>query len=163
MDGHSGCARRTATAAIPTTNAQRFRFCPGSRIPSSAGAAARYGSGRLFRGTLRHARRPQSNDAKIRVNSRRVRAPAPPAPVAPVPVAPVVAEEALVSPTTDALVSQAFNTLIASRFQQSNDILAEMVREMLKPMLKAWLDDNLPILVERLVRTEIERVARGGR
>jgi hypothetical protein len=38
-----------------------------------------------------------------------------------------------------------------------------MVREMLKPMLKAWLDDNLPILVERLVRTEIERVARGGR
>ena len=31
------------------------------------------------------------------------------------------------------------------------------------PMLKAWLDDNLPGLVERLVRAEIERVARGGR
>jgi uncharacterized protein len=90
--------------------------------------------------------------------------PAPPAPVAPpVPAATVAAEEALVSPATDAMVSQAFNTLIASRFLQSNDVLGEMVRDMLKPMLKAWLDDNLPILVERLVRAEIERVARGGR
>jgi cell pole-organizing protein PopZ len=34
---------------------------------------------------------------------------------------------------------------------------------MMRPMLKTWLDDNLPALVERLVRTEIERVARGGR
>ena len=61
------------------------------------------------------------------------------------------------------MVSQAFNTLIASRFLQSNDAMGEMVRDMLRPMLKAWLDDNLPILVERLVRAEIERVARGGR
>jgi cell pole-organizing protein PopZ len=37
----------------------------------------------------------------------------------------------------------------------------ELVREMLRPMLKAWLDDNLPSLVERLVRAEIERVSRG--
>jgi cell pole-organizing protein PopZ len=28
-------------------------------------------------------------------------------------------------------------------------------------MLKAWLDDNLPTMVERLVRAEIERVSRG--
>lgn len=77
---------------------------------------------------------------------------------------PAVPEEApLVSPATDAMVSQAFNTLIASRFLQSNDAMGEMVRDMLKPMLKAWLDDNLPILVERMVRAEIERVARGGR
>jgi cell pole-organizing protein PopZ len=34
------------------------------------------------------------------------------------------------------------------------------MKEMLRPMLKAWLDDNLPPLVERLVREEIERVAR---
>jgi cell pole-organizing protein PopZ len=32
---------------------------------------------------------------------------------------------------------------------------------MLRPMLKVWLDDNLPGLVERLVRAEIERVSRG--
>jgi cell pole-organizing protein PopZ len=28
-------------------------------------------------------------------------------------------------------------------------------------MLQDWLDNNLPLLVERLVREEIERVARG--
>jgi cell pole-organizing protein PopZ len=32
---------------------------------------------------------------------------------------------------------------------------------MLRPMLKTWLDDNLPLIVERLVTAEIERVARG--
>jgi cell pole-organizing protein PopZ len=32
---------------------------------------------------------------------------------------------------------------------------------MLRPLLNTWLDDNLPGLVERLVRTEIERVSRG--
>ena len=36
-----------------------------------------------------------------------------------------------------------------------------LTREMLRPMLKAWLDDNLPAIVERLVSAEIERVARG--
>jgi uncharacterized protein len=80
----------------------------------------------------------------------------------PAPLTPAVQEEVpLVSPATDAMVAHAFNTLVASRFLQSNDVMSEMVREMLKPMLKAWLDDNLPIMVERLVRAEIERVARG--
>ena len=32
---------------------------------------------------------------------------------------------------------------------------------MIKPLLKTWLDDNLPSMVERMVRAEIERVARG--
>jgi cell pole-organizing protein PopZ len=36
--------------------------------------------------------------------------------------------------------------------------IADLVREELRPMLKAWLDSNLPPLVERLVRAEIERV-----
>ena len=34
---------------------------------------------------------------------------------------------------------------------------------MIRPLLKTWLDENLPSMVERLVRAEIERVARGGR
>ncbi|TGV63965.1 DUF2497 domain-containing protein, partial [Mesorhizobium sp. M00.F.Ca.ET.149.01.1.1] len=37
-----------------------------------------------------------------------------------------------------------------------------MAEEMLRPMLQDWLDNNLPTLVERLVREEIERVARGA-
>lgn len=35
----------------------------------------------------------------------------------------------------------------------------EMVREMMKPMLKQWLNDHLPALVENIVREEVERVA----
>jgi cell pole-organizing protein PopZ len=37
--------------------------------------------------------------------------------------------------------------------------LEDLVREMLQPMLRSWLDDNLPTLVERLVLVEIERIA----
>ena len=37
--------------------------------------------------------------------------------------------------------------------------LEDLVREMLRPMLRSWLDDNLPTLVERLVLVEIERIA----
>jgi uncharacterized protein len=74
-----------------------------------------------------------------------------------------VAEEPLVSPATDQAVSGAFHALVASRFVPTAEAMGDMVREMIRPMLKAWLDDNLPIMVERLVRAEIERVARGGR
>jgi cell pole-organizing protein PopZ len=39
--------------------------------------------------------------------------------------------------------------------------LEDLVQDMLRPMLKGWLDEQLPALVERLVRAEIERVSRG--
>lgn len=39
--------------------------------------------------------------------------------------------------------------------------LEDLVREELRPLLKAWLDQNLTPLVERLVKREIERIARG--
>jgi uncharacterized protein len=58
-------------------------------------------------------------------------------------------------------VREAFNTLLASRFIQHSDVVIGLTREMLRPMLKTWLDDNLPLIVERLVTAEIERVARG--
>ena len=41
--------------------------------------------------------------------------------------------------------------------------LEDLVQEMLRPLLKSWLDGNLPRLVERLVRAEIERVSRDRR
>ncbi|MEO0062222.1 MAG: hypothetical protein RLZZ08_782 [Pseudomonadota bacterium] len=37
--------------------------------------------------------------------------------------------------------------------------LEELTRELLKPMLARWLDDNLPPIVERLVTAEIARIA----
>ena len=66
-----------------------------------------------------------------------------------------------VSTATDGSVGAAFNALLASRFVQHRDVVIGLTREMLRPMLKTWLDDNLPGIVERLVSAEIERVARG--
>lgn len=71
------------------------------------------------------------------------------------------ADRPLVSNGADSSVRAAFNTLLASRFVQHSDVIIGLTREMLRPMLKTWLDDNLPVIVERLVSTEIERVARG--
>jgi uncharacterized protein len=70
---------------------------------------------------------------------------------------------ALVSANAAASIAAQFQSLAASRVLNDSGLLHEYAREMLRPMLKAWLDDNLPALVERLVRAEIERVARGGR
>ena len=36
----------------------------------------------------------------------------------------------------------------------------ELVREMMRPMLRDWLDNNLPGMVERLVKQEIQRLTR---
>jgi cell pole-organizing protein PopZ len=72
-------------------------------------------------------------------------------------------DEAVASSTTQAAVAASFSALSASVALQESQMIERVVREMLRPMLKSWLDDNLPALVERLVRTEIQRVARGGR
>jgi uncharacterized protein len=70
-------------------------------------------------------------------------------------------EQGLLSNATSAAVDSAFNTLAQTVLVKNARTLEELVREMLRPMLKSWLDDNLPGMVERLVRAEIERVARG--
>ncbi|HLQ92111.1 MAG TPA: DUF2497 domain-containing protein [Xanthobacteraceae bacterium] len=70
-------------------------------------------------------------------------------------------EQRLVSPSTSAAVDQAFNSLSQTVLVQNARTIEDLVKEMLRPMLKAWLDENLPGLVERLVRAEIERVTRG--
>ena len=67
----------------------------------------------------------------------------------------------LLSRETTAAVDSAFNTLAQTVLVQNARTLEDLVREMLRPMLKTWLDDNLPGMVERLVRAEIERVSRG--
>jgi uncharacterized protein len=38
--------------------------------------------------------------------------------------------------------------------------LEDVVRELLRPLLRDWLDEHLPQLVERLVKDELERLAR---
>jgi cell pole-organizing protein PopZ len=67
----------------------------------------------------------------------------------------------ILSPATAAAVDSAFNALAHTVLVQNSKTLEDLVKEMLRPMLQHWLDNNLPTLVERLVRQEIERVARG--
>ena len=69
----------------------------------------------------------------------------------------------LLSPSTDRVVSSAFNSLANTVLSNNARTLDDLVHEMLRPLIKSWLDENLPTVVERLVRAEIERVARGGR
>jgi cell pole-organizing protein PopZ len=67
----------------------------------------------------------------------------------------------LMSANTMAAVDSAFNSLANTVLAGNARTLEDLVREMLRPMLKSWLDDNLPVMVERIVRAEIERVSRG--
>lgn len=67
----------------------------------------------------------------------------------------------LMSQSTVAAVNSAFNALAQTVLSNNARTLEDLVKEMLRPMLRAWLDDNLPKLVEKIVRAEIERVSRG--
>ncbi len=72
-------------------------------------------------------------------------------------------ESGLMSAAASNAMASAFGQLQA-RSRVANDpsvTLEDIVREMMKPILKEWLDENLPPLAERLVREEIERVSRG--
>src|SRR5215831_995781 len=77
------------------------------------------------------------------------------------PEPPPLIDRRLISNETIAAVDSAFNTLAHTIIGQNARTLEDLVKEMLRPMLKSWLDDNLPSLVERIVRAEIERVSRG--
>ncbi|MBB4189938.1 hypothetical protein GGE45_002653 [Rhizobium aethiopicum] len=79
---------------------------------------------------------------------------------------PSVVEEvqpALLSEDAGLQISRSFEELAAAIDGAERRSLDEIAEDMLRPMLREWLDDNLPTLVERLVREEIERVARGPR
>jgi cell pole-organizing protein PopZ len=54
--------------------------------------------------------------------------------------------------------SEVNNALAQTVLLDNARTLQDLVREMLRPMLKSWLDDNLPTVVERLVLAEIERI-----
>jgi cell pole-organizing protein PopZ len=111
-------------------------------------------------------------------------APAPaPAPVmaAPEPAPPPTPPVEDVIELTPEMIATAENMVSGITSQVSSDVLAElaraiidrrdmdissgsnvtlegMVREMLRPILREWLDRNLPYLIERLVKNEIDRM-----
>ncbi len=108
------------------------------------------------------AKAPASNGIDHSTDAVFDEAPGPARPGAPQePRAMPAPDRPLLSPRTTVAVDTAFNSLAHTMLMQNPRTLEDLVREMLKPMLKAWLDDNLPNMVERLVRAEIERVSRG--
>ncbi len=72
-----------------------------------------------------------------------------------------VGERGLLSTAATAAVNSAFTSLAQAVEVRNGRTLEDLVSELIRPMLKAWLDENLPDMVERLVRAEIERVTRG--
>ncbi|MBN9508709.1 MAG: DUF2497 domain-containing protein [Alphaproteobacteria bacterium] len=109
-----------------------------------------------------------------RVEPPRAAAPPPAAKEAPMPpsgpdtleTAPAERPDALLAPEAAAAAASSVGSLLrtlASERQQvavtrSGPTIEDLVREEIRPVLKVWLDTNLPSLVERLVRAEIERV-----
>jgi cell pole-organizing protein PopZ len=86
-------------------------------------------------------------------------APAPPPP-APVAAAPAY-EESLLSPPAAEAASSAFGQLTQSILMPKDGrTLEDVVRELLRPLLKAWLDEHLPGIVQATVAEEVERVSR---
>jgi cell pole-organizing protein PopZ len=76
------------------------------------------------------------------------------------PMGPLVAPEA--TDAVSASMGALMRTLAAERqvsVYRGGPTLEDMIRDEMRPMLKEWLDNNLPPLVERIVRAEIERVA----
>jgi cell pole-organizing protein PopZ len=78
---------------------------------------------------------------------------------------PVADEAPIASSETMAAASQSVGALKKALSERQAQVykahavsLEEIVREEVRPMLKSWLDTHLPSIVERLVRTEIERV-----
>ncbi|MBR0878314.1 cell pole-organizing protein PopZ [Bradyrhizobium japonicum] len=76
---------------------------------------------------------------------------------------PLPPQQPILAQSTVSAVESAFNSLAHTVLSSNARTLEDLVKEMLRPMLKSWLDDNLPGLVERIVKAEIERVSRGGR
>jgi cell pole-organizing protein PopZ len=72
-------------------------------------------------------------------------------------------QQVLLSEAAGEQIARSFGELAAAIDGSERRSLDEIAQDMLRPMLQDWLDDNLPTLVERLVREEIERVARGPR
>jgi hypothetical protein len=67
-----------------------------------------------------------------------------------------------VSPTAGVAAAKAFQTLTQKVRVTDTDsrTLEDIVVEMMKPMVKSWLDAHLPAIVEEKVEAEVRRLAR---
>lgn len=74
-------------------------------------------------------------------------------------------EDAMLDESAADAASSAFRTLSQSVRVSEGDgkTLEDIVTEMVRPMIKAWLDEHLPAIVEEKVEDEVQRVARRRR
>ena len=100
--------------------------------------------------------------------------PLPPPPPPPPPPEPVVEPQpVLVSDQAATEAASALHTLAntveieqlssaprGSLIGNGGRTLEDMVLELMRPILKQWLDENLPLTVDRLVQKEIDRISR---
>ena len=87
-----------------------------------------------------------------------------PAPPQPPPISSEGASD-LIAPAVAAAAAASVGSLLravsnerSAQVHRGGPTIEDLVREELRPVLKEWLDNHLPPLVERLVRAEIERV-----
>lgn len=70
--------------------------------------------------------------------------------------------ETLVGDHAAGLAASAFGSLSSALLMPANGrTLEDVVRELLRPLLKEWLDTNLPRIVENKVEEEVHRISRG--
>lgn len=81
------------------------------------------------------------------------------------PLAAVEEQSVLMSPDAAIASREKLASLSAMivKSDGGDNTLEGLVREMLRPMLKEWLDANLPVLVERIVAKEVARITEQGR
>ena len=80
----------------------------------------------------------------------------------PPPLPAVEPGEALVGAVAASAAASAFGQLSAAiQMPADGRTLEDVVRELLRPLLKQWLDENLPGIVQQTVDQEVERIARG--
>jgi cell pole-organizing protein PopZ len=96
-----------------------------------------------------------------------------PAPIAPKPApapmekavsaSPAYAQSALTDDSTANAAAGALGKLISKMDLGTDNTLEGLVRELLRPMIKEWLDANLASIVEEKVEAEVERISRMAR
>jgi cell pole-organizing protein PopZ len=85
---------------------------------------------------------------------------------APPPPPPPRLDDGLVSPPQAQETMESFSRLNKKLNEDYHELpigngaitLERLTRELMRPMLKEWLDQHLPMMVERLVREEMERL-----